>query len=193
MSDADKTTEILDALTKRARSLIWATELTLGPKRRRVDFWAISPHPAKGYRATAYEVKVSRADFKRDTPDKQRMARLFSDEFYYVAPEGLIKPDEVPDWAGLQEWNGSRFKFTVHAPLRDKDAPTWELLTSIIRYSGQTRRDTDIMKTQLSQMTATAKRYEDWYKTAQNNVHSAQAKVRKLKDQLRAAGIETEK
>jgi hypothetical protein len=103
MSDAETTQEILDALISRARNLIWATELCIGPKRRRMDFWSISPHPGKAFLATAYEVKVSRADFKRDTPEKQRLARLYSDQFYYVAPAGLLTPSDIPDWAGLQD------------------------------------------------------------------------------------------
>tara|TARA_Y100000815_G_scaffold126780_3_gene114289 strand:- start:565 stop:1131 length:567 start_codon:yes stop_codon:yes gene_type:complete len=161
MTDAEISQEILDALIDRAKNLIWATELCIGPKRRRIDFWSISPHQGKAYRATSYEVKASRSDFKRETPEKQRLARLYCDEFYYVAPQGLLKPEDIPDWAGLQEWTGSSFRFTVHAPARDKDAPSWELLTSILRYSGQTRRDTDMMQSRIGQLEAQNKRLQE--------------------------------
>jgi hypothetical protein len=161
MSDAETSQEILNALVDRAKSLIWATELCIGPKRRRIDFWSISPHPGKAFRATSYEIKVSRSDFKRDTAEKQRLARLYCDEFYYVAPKGLLTPEDIPDWAGLQEWTGSSFRFTVHAPMRDKDAPSWELLTSILRYSGQTRRDTDMMRSRISQLESQTQRLQD--------------------------------
>lgn len=150
MDAADKTAEILEALQRRADNLIWATEPRLGPKNRRIDFWSLSPHQGKGHVATSYEIKVSRQDFKRDTPAKQREARLYSDQFYYVAPTGLIKPGEIPDWAGLQEWDGSRFKFTLHAPNLSKPEPSWEFVSRILRSSGQVRRDTAIEVRDLS-------------------------------------------
>lgn len=108
----------------------------------RIDFLAINPEPSTGCRATSYEIKVSRADFKKDTYEKQRGARLYSDKFYYVVPEGLLKPEEIPDWAGLMEakWfvyaNGKpalRFMTTTPAPKRDKEPPSWGLLCSLIR------------------------------------------------------------
>jgi hypothetical protein len=107
----------------------------------RIDFWAMSATPSDGNKATAYEIKVSRADFKRDTFDKQRGARLLSDLFYYITPKGLISTEEVPDWAGLieVEWRrGARGpalapKTIIPAPKRDKDAPSWGLVCSLIR------------------------------------------------------------
>ena len=108
----------------------------------RIDFLAISPEPSTGNKATAYEIKVSRSDFKRDTYDKQRGARLYSDKFFYVAPKGMIKTEEIPDWAGLMEakWytyygGESRiiFETTIPAPKRDKEPPSWGLLCSILR------------------------------------------------------------
>ena len=82
MTDAEKTEAILTALKERCRNEIWAVELALSSGARRCDFWSLHPHASKGYLARAYEIKVSRSDFKRDTSIKQRQARLFSDEFY---------------------------------------------------------------------------------------------------------------
>lgn len=110
-----------------------------GGAKRRIDVWAIEANATKGCTATAYEIKVSRGDFRRDLADplKQRGARLFSDQFYYVAPAGLIKRDEVPDWAGLLEPRmcGSwlMLQEVVPAPIRSKDAPSWPLVVSLLR------------------------------------------------------------
>ena len=150
MAAAKATSEILEALKVRSEKLIWAEELALSSGARRCDFWTLHPHASQGYRATAYEIKVSKADFRRDTHAKQRDARLFSDEFYYVTPAGLIAETDLPDWAGLIEWDGERVRTKVAAPPRDKDAPSWELVVSIMRYSGDVRRDTDLLKTQLN-------------------------------------------
>ena len=71
-----------------------------------------------GY-AYEIEIKISRADFKNDFKHKEKkhlflegkgmkdgLGREYDDRwrpnyFYYAVPEGLISPDEVPDYAGL--------------------------------------------------------------------------------------------
>lgn len=138
--------EIVEALAKSLGDAIFATELAFCQDARRCDLWTISANSSAGFKARAYEVKISRADFRRDTAIKQREARLFSDQFFYVTPAGLLKPDEVPDWAGLIEYRDGAFKTIIHAPYRDKDAPTWELVVSLIRNSGNVNRDTDLLK-----------------------------------------------
>jgi len=139
--------DILDALvTGCDDSMIWAAELALSTGARRCDFWTLAPWQSKGYLATAYEIKISRADFRRDSHAKQREARLFSDRFYYATPPGLLRPDEVPDWAGCVEIHDGKPKIVVPAPLRDKDMPSWELVVSLLRNSGTIRRDTDLIR-----------------------------------------------
>jgi len=146
MTAKEKTEAILEALKQRHRNEIWCLELAMSSGARRCDFWVLHPHASKGYRAVAYEVKVSRSDYKRETPQKQRDARLFSDEFYYVTPPGLLKPEEIPDWAGLIEISEDNWRYISRAPRRDKDAPSWDLVVSIMRNSGDTRRDTDLLR-----------------------------------------------
>ena len=141
--------QITEALAESLGDVIFATELAFCQGVRRCDLWTISPNSSAGFKARAYEVKVSRADFRRDNAIKQREARLFSDQFYYVAPAGLIRPNEVPDWAGLIEFADGKFKTVINAPFRDKDAPTWELVVSLIRNSGKVNRDTDLLKQRL--------------------------------------------
>ena len=80
------TEEILEALVRSVGDAIFATELAFCQGARRCDFWTISANSSAGFKARAYEIKISRQDFKRDTAIKQREARLFSDQFYYVAP-----------------------------------------------------------------------------------------------------------
>jgi hypothetical protein len=139
---------IVEVLDKKHAKDICFDELRLSSgfaNLSRVDFFAINVAPSSGNVAIAYEIKVSRADFKRDSAKKQRGARLFSDHFYYIAPAGVINIDDIPDWAGLMEvdWATSKYmnggkpylkiKTLLPAPKRDKDAPTWGLLVSMIR------------------------------------------------------------
>lgn len=141
--------DILAVLIAEAGDAIFATELAMSGGDRRCDFWTISPNGSHGFRATAYEIKVTRQDFRRDHAGKQREARLYSDRFFYVTPPGMVLPQEVPDWAGLIECHGDRTKTIVHAPLRDKDAPSWQFVVSLIRNSGKVNRDTDALKQRL--------------------------------------------
>lgn len=108
-----------------------------GPSERRMDLWVIQAEPAKGCPATAYEVKVSRQDFVRDrlkAAEKHRGALMYSDRFYYAAPEGLINPDELPPFAGLievRERGGLRIR--VPAPVRSKMVADWPFIVSLFR------------------------------------------------------------
>ena len=113
-----------------------------GGAERSIDVWAIEPNSSKGCTATSYEIKISRGDFLRDvkSPLKQRGARLFSDQFWFVTPPGLLKPEEIPDWAGLLEpqhhehWEQYPIShIIVPAPFRSKDAPSWPLVVSMLR------------------------------------------------------------
>lgn len=67
------------------------------PDRRRIDALLIG----KSGQRTAIEVKVSRADYKRETMEKRRAWQAITHRFIYAVPPGLITPDEVPDGCGL--------------------------------------------------------------------------------------------
>ena len=90
----DLTGEILAALVAdgESKDCIWASELAFDGGARRCDFWTVSANSSAGFQAVAYEIKISRADFRRDTHAKQRQARLFSDRFYSVSYTHLTLP-----------------------------------------------------------------------------------------------------
>ncbi len=66
---------------------------------------------------TGYEVKVSRSDFLRD--EKWRGYLPMCNEFYFVCPPGVIKPEEVPEPAGLLYTAGTRTLRKKKAKYRD--------------------------------------------------------------------------
>lgn len=149
--------EIIALLCDRYEVTILIEELRCGAgyggvSAMRIDLWALDPTKSKGFTATAFEVKVSRADFMQDKrkPDKQRGARLFSDYLYYVAPEGIIKVEDLPLWAGLIEVvtypaigsdPSQVFLRTTREAVRDeKGPPTWGLVVSLLRRSRELRR-----------------------------------------------------
>lgn len=144
MNDTEKTETILRALshhlTSWGRCNVIFPELRLGSgyndiSQRRIDLFCISAE--KGNYTTAYEIKVSRGDFLKDIKDdlKQRGARLYSTNFYYVAPKDMIKPEEIPVWAGLMEYDfeTKSFRKRIPAPLQSRNMPSWGLICSLVR------------------------------------------------------------
>lgn len=144
MNDKQKTETILEALKRKSTSLhrcnVLFPELRLGSgysdiAQRRIDLFMISAE--KGNYTTAFEIKVSRADFLKDIKNnlKQRGARLYSSNFYYVAPKGMLKPDEIPMWAGLIEYDFDKKQFQkiIPAPLQNRNNPSWSLICSLVR------------------------------------------------------------
>lgn len=147
-----KASDIIKTLRRRYSDVKFECfeELRLGSgygfHERRIDFMVVDSAPSRGNKVIAFEVKISRADFRRDVASeiKQRGAKLYSNEFYFVAPAGVIPQDEVPDWAGLMEAyprtkeNELDFftnvgKVIIPAPYREKWRPSWPLLVSIAR------------------------------------------------------------
>ena len=142
MKDSEKTKIILEKLTRRQEfcNEVVLPELRLGSgfsdvAQRRIDLFTISSQ--RGNYTTAFEIKVSRQDFLKDIQNdlKQRGARLYSSNFYYVAPKDLIAHEEIPVWAGLMEFDFEQqtFRTKVPAPLQSRNTPSWGLVCSIVR------------------------------------------------------------
>lgn len=62
--------------------------------------WSSGKQP---YERIAVEVKVSRADFFRDTSEKRAPWETLAHRFAYAPPAGLVAPDEVPEGCWLME------------------------------------------------------------------------------------------
>lgn len=71
------------------------------PPRRRIDALLVE----SGLQLTAIEIKVTRADFLRETDAKRRAWRELSGRFVYAAPKGLLDPAEIPGGCGLWEFD----------------------------------------------------------------------------------------
>lgn len=67
------------------------------------------------------ECKTSRSDFLADRGKPHRAAGGMGNWRYFLAPEGLIKPDELPAKWGLVEANARGHLKTVVGPYQDRD------------------------------------------------------------------------
>jgi hypothetical protein len=95
---------IVELLRSRHRDDVLVLECKDGPSQgtshNRMDAWAMRRSWSKPC-TWGYEIKVSRSDFQRD--DKWHRYLGYCNEFYFVAPFGLLKPSELPAEAGLLE------------------------------------------------------------------------------------------
>jgi hypothetical protein len=109
-----------------------------GDNEKRIDAWAIQCwkfNQAQNLRR-AFEIKISRSDIRHEllNPDKRWNAYAISNEFYFVAPEGLFKLKELERVDGLIEWiDGKGFKITKPAKIREGFFPRWSFVASIAR------------------------------------------------------------
>ncbi len=102
---------------------------------RTMDGWALNCWPSNGFRSIAFEVKVSKSDFKHelDNPKKREPAMRLSNQFYFVAPRGLIAPMEIPEDCGLIVVQHGELKILHAAPMREREDLPMEFVASILR------------------------------------------------------------
>jgi hypothetical protein len=66
---------------------------------------------------TAVEIKISRADFFRDTDAKRAAWMKHTDRFIYLTPKGLINKEEIPEGCGLWEYENGKITVTKRATI----------------------------------------------------------------------------
>lgn len=123
-----ETERILCLLERRFPAPEWASfrELPDGTgsaMRRRLDFYALNTWPSKGFRSVAVEVKISRADFRRELAhrEKRQPAEQRANECYFAVPHGLVKVDEVPEGWGLFTADAGGLRLRKNAQWREME------------------------------------------------------------------------
>lgn len=75
-----------------------------GTNERTIDALAVRCWGSgRGFERIAFEVKVSRQDYRNETPEKRAPAEASAHRCAYVVPAGLIRLDELPAGWGLVE------------------------------------------------------------------------------------------
>ncbi|AXH49016.1 hypothetical protein SEA_CRATER_57 [Gordonia phage Crater] len=81
---------------------------------------------------TAIEVKVSRADFLRESDAKRDPWRRITNRFVYATPKGLLSAEEIPDGCGLWEVEDGDVRVAVRARInRDPDPVPHQVLVNL--------------------------------------------------------------
>lgn len=93
---------IVELLRVKHAKDVFVSECKDGPSQfgghRRLDGWVMERSWANP-RVIGYEVKISRSDFLQD--DKWQDYLGLCNQLYFVCPNGMIKPEEVPASVGL--------------------------------------------------------------------------------------------
>lgn len=93
---------------------------------RTIDCFAFNMWASKKHWRVAYELKTSHADFLNELkqPAKRDAFYQYSNEFYFVAPVGIIPVSELPEGCGLMELNKKSLRIKQHAMQREcEDLP----------------------------------------------------------------------
>lgn len=106
---------------------------------RWIDIAVFSLWPSKGLTRSAFEIKVSTSDFRRElqNPMKYEWARKAFHEFWYLAPSGVIDVDELPKGVGLMVTRGKGLAIKKHCKRNESPVLDDALLAGFMRASTQ--------------------------------------------------------
>lgn len=166
--------------------------------------WRGETPDAIGYRFTGtmldgtvvVEVKTSRADFLADRKKPHRISGGMGDWRYFMAPQGLIKPEELPDKWGLLEVCGkSRIQVTAgpHG-VNGYSAHQQALLDS--RFDSPNRLRELFIIVRLSRRLGDADELNEKFKAASrmhSQYHALEAKARQMERELTTLRLRNER
>lgn len=100
-----------------------------------LDAFAMRCYPSKGLTRVALEVKVSRSDWLAElrNPEKRSTGMRLGNEFWFVAPAGVIKPGEIPEGCGWLEAIEGGLRTKLQAQYREVEPVPEEFVASLLR------------------------------------------------------------
>lgn len=162
-----------------------------GNPEQRIDAWVINCWPSQEFKRLAFEVKISRSDFLKELaePTKRQVALKFSNEFYFAAPAGLIKSDELPEECGLIEvYEDGRTRIRRRAPTRPGSDPCWRFVAALARRTFD--RDATALEEELRRYRSRARRSEEELWELKRQVSTLRVENRVLRDIVKTVAPE---
>lgn len=122
-------------------------EGTGGAGGRRADAIAFYLWPSNDYKLIGFEIKVSRADWLNELkqPEKSLPIAQFCDEWYLVAPIGVLGIDELPKSWGYIQASKSGLRTKIRAPKRTPVEPDKPFMASLLRSLVAKYQDTSLI------------------------------------------------
>jgi hypothetical protein len=155
MTAANPPTEKVTASAiRRAMAKKWAApeyalfyEVGLGPgaveRQRRADVVMMSLWPSRGLELHGVEIKVSRADWRREAldPSKAEAIATFCDRWWvHIAPGVIQDLSEVPVTWGVREFDGRVWRTLREAEKLQPQPLTRSLLAALLRRADEAHR-----------------------------------------------------
>lgn len=172
-------------------------EVTLGG--RRLDVVAFNLWGARRYRVVGFELKVSRGDWLRELADFQKSEEWTAvvDQFFVVAPGGVVRSDELPAGWGLLELRGSRMFTKAPAAIGTGHTIPREVaarfFTRLHRTLDELRRECDRKDRGVSIAESNRIREEiqaEWLEKGDERIRLLQERVDEYQALLRDLGVE---
>lgn len=106
--------------------------------KRFIDLFAICIEPTGAHLNNwriSFEIKQSRADLLTELKDldKRIPSMAIANQFYFVTPVGIAKPEEIPMNCGLIEISQEGVHVLLEASAQSTDPPTWLDVARILR------------------------------------------------------------
>lgn len=99
------------------------------------DAIAISLWPSRGLKVIGFEIKVNRTDWLSEKKKPQKAERIaqYCDEWWVVAPEGVVREEEMPEKWGLYKANAERLTVVKKAEALSPVPLTREFVACVLR------------------------------------------------------------
>jgi hypothetical protein len=96
-----------------------------GLRQRTADAIVMSLWPSRGLTLSGFEIKVSRADWKKELADPAKAEEIsrFCDRWYLVAPPKVVEPAELPPTWGLWEAGEKKLRLVQEATIAKEVQP----------------------------------------------------------------------
>lgn len=133
------TAHVRDLLRKRYPAPEWAFMEEVAPatggNTRYADAVAMNLWSSRGHVVCGFEIKVSRGDWLRELKDASKAEPVFRycDQWWIVAPKGMVRDGELPPTWGLLEVTTAQVRQAVVAPKLAPVPLTREFFASLMR------------------------------------------------------------
>lgn len=115
-----------------------------GSASRYADAVAMNLYNSRGLELHGFEIKVSRGDWLNELkkPAKAEEISKFCNRWWIVAPDGIVKKDELPVTWGLLTYKDGKLRQSVQAPKLKPEPLSRQFVAALFRRSNELDEET---------------------------------------------------
>lgn len=188
--------DIKALLRKRYPKGEWAlafevADATGGRGRRLADAVAMNMWPSRGLAIHGFEIKVSKTDWKKEllSPEKAEAVSKYCDHWWIVAPQGIVREEDVPATWGYLEVRDGQILQVKAAPLREAEPVTKEFMAALFRRVGAIDEEEVEATVRLRLAAADAAREKNFEQRVQARLYKYEGLEKAIADFEKHSGI----